>query len=936
MTDNKQFPRLEEKHSEDFYWLNEDSREFLDNGYLLEGVTAEERVREIAERAEEILDEEGFADKFYEYMSRGYYSLASPIWSNFGLDRGLPISCFGSHIEDSIDSILYTQAEVGQMTKLGGGTSGYLGDLRPRGAPITNNGKSNGSYSFTELFDTEINVISQGETRRGQFAGYIDIEHDDLDEWLNIKTEGDPVQDIYYGVIVGDEWFQEMIDGDEEKRAKWAEIIETRINIGVPYIIFRGNMNDGKPQVYKDKDYKINASNLCLTGDQRVVTEQGYKKAEDLYEAGEELTLFDGEKAIGSSKMKLREEDADVYTFTLDNGVEQTVTGYHGMPVYEGRGEYTRTEAQNVEEGDEIVVQKKKGLFGDVNKPEEAFLLGLWQSDGTQDEESYFIDIWENDFDLADEINESIEYVYDKYGFDSYEVANQHGETNTSRERDAPQLRDVDAGHSEDKKKRLQSNKLGELDFEKGSVPEWMYEADEDTIWQYVRGLLIADGTAHMSDSQGNPVQISYADIDQEFLKELQLLFNNLGLSSQIRLLREGGERKLPDGKGGKQLYDTQDCYRLIVGNKPAALEIEENTNFLSRKGVEIEDREYRDNTKKAYEVANIEYAGKEDVYCPTTETDESVFISQGALTFNCTEIALPANPDESFVCCLSSMNALHYDEWKDNDAVETLTYFLDAVMEEFIQKTEGTQFMERAVQFAKRHRAVGIGVLGWHSYLQSNMIPWDSMEAMKANNDVFSTIKDKSYDASEELADKFGEPEVLEGYGRRNTTTMAVAPTKSSSVILGQVSPSVEPLKSNYFVRDGAKLKTTQKNRFLEDLLKQKGEDKREVWDSIMAQDGSVQHLDCLDEHEKDVFKTFAEIPQMSVINQAAQRQEYIDQAQSINISIDPDNVSIKDINQLYIEAWRKGVKSLYYQKSVNAAQKFSRDILECTACES
>ena len=559
-------PALDEvnqQHEEPFYWLNEDSRAFLDDGYLIEGVTAEERVREIAERAEEILDDDGFADKFYDYMSRGFYSLASPVWSNFGLDRGLPISCFGSYMEDNMESILYTQAEVGEMTKLGGGTSGYFGEIRPRGSPITNNGKSNGSYSFTELFDTIINVVSQGETRRGQFAGYIDVEHDDLEEWLNIKTEGDPVQDIYYGVIIGDDWFQAMVDGDEEKRETWAEIIETRINIGVPYIIFRDNMNEGKPQVYKDKGYEINASNLC-------------------------------------------------------------------------------------------------------------------------------------------------------------------------------------------------------------------------------------------------------------------------------------------------------------------------------------------------------------------------------------TEIALPATPDESFVCCLSSMNALHYDEWKDTDAVETLTRFLDAVIEEFIQEAEGTQFMERPVRFAKRHRAIGIGVLGWHSYLQSEMIPFDSMEAMEKNEAIFRTIKERSYEESRRLADEFGEPEVLEGYGRRNATTMSVAPTKSSSVILGQVSPSIEPLKSNYFVRDGAKLKSTQKNRFLEAILKQRGRDEREVWDSIAQNDGSVQHLDCLTDEEKEVFKTFAEIPQMAIINQAAQRQKHIDQAQSLNVSIDPSEVSVKEINRLYIEAWKKGVKSLYYQHSVNAAQKFSRDILECKACES
>jgi Ribonucleotide reductase, alpha subunit len=185
-----------------------------------------------------------------------------------------------------------------------------------------------------------------------------------------------------------------------------------------------------------------------------------------------------------------------------------------------------------------------------------------------------------------------------------------------------------------------------------------------------------------------------------------------------------------------------------------------------------------------------------------------------------CTEISLPANADESFVCCLSSMNALHYEEWKDTDAVETLTYFLDAVMQEFIDKAEGTQFMGRAVQFAKRHRAIGIGVLGWHSYLQSQMMPFNSVDAMRKNNEVFSCIKEKSYAASREMAEKFGEPDILEGYGRRNTTTMSVAPTKSSSIILGQISPSIEPLKSNYFVRDGAKLKSTQKNRFLEQLL--------------------------------------------------------------------------------------------------------------------
>ncbi len=548
--------------SADFGWLNDEARTFLRRGYLLEGTGPEDRVREIAEHAEGLLEMDGFADRFYEYMARGYYSLASPVWANFGLDRGLPISCFGSYIDDSMEAILDTHAEVGMMTKVGGGTSGYFGDVRPRGASITNNGTSNGTYPFAQLFDKIINVVSQGETRRGHFAGYIDIEHPDVEEWLNIQTEGDAIQTMMYGVVVGDDWMEAMIDGDSDKRALWAKVVESRMNLGIPYILFRGNVQDGRPQVYKDKGYDVHASNLC-------------------------------------------------------------------------------------------------------------------------------------------------------------------------------------------------------------------------------------------------------------------------------------------------------------------------------------------------------------------------------------SEVLLPSGPDESFVCCLSSMNALHYDDWKDTDAVETLTQFLDAVMQEFIDGAKGMAHMDRAVRFAERHRAIGIGILGWHSYLQSNRIPFESAEASLTGAEIAKTIKERSYAASAELADRFGEPPVLEGYGRRNATTMAVAPTKSSSFILGQVSPSIEPIKSNYFVQDRAKMKVTYKNPHLKALLQEKGRDTDAVWDEIALRDGSVQHLDFLSDEEKDVFKTFSEISQMAIIDQAAGRQKHIDQSQSLNLAIDPGSTPVKDINRLYVEAWKKGVKSLYYQHGVNAAQSFSRDLLACKACE-
>ncbi|MDQ6575453.1 MAG: ribonucleoside-diphosphate reductase subunit alpha [Haemophilus parahaemolyticus] len=545
----------------DFAWLNKDSRLFLERGYLLEGTTALDRIRYIAEHAERKLGIEGYADKFFHYMARGYFSLSSPIWSNFGLDRGLPISCFGSYIGDSIHEIMETTAEVGMMSKIGGGTSGYFGDIRPRGSSIRNNGKSDGSFNFSKLFDTVIDVISQGTSRKGQFAGYIDIEHGDINEWLDIHTEGNPIQLMYYGVCVGHEWLESMKAGDPYKRQLWAKLLQRKTETGIPYLFFKDNANAGLPDVYKDKNMTVHASNLC-------------------------------------------------------------------------------------------------------------------------------------------------------------------------------------------------------------------------------------------------------------------------------------------------------------------------------------------------------------------------------------TEIMLPSSSDESFVCCLSSMNLLYFDEWKDTDAPEVLTYFLDVVMSEFIEKSNEIPFLHRANKFARRHRALGLGVLGWHSYLQANNIAFDSFQAMQKNNEIFRTLQEKTLKASKELAQRFGEPEILKGYGRRNTTLMSIAPTKSSSFILGSVSPSVEPFKSNYYVKDLAKIKTIYKNPFLEKLLKEKGLDNEEIWESILHNDGSVQHLTQLTDEEKEIFKTFSEISQLSVIQQAAQRQKYIDQGQSINIMVHPATPA-KDLNQLYLTAEELGLKSIYYQYSMSAAQVFNRNLLSCSSCE-
>lgn len=558
-----------------FNWLTNESRAFLNNGYLTEGQVAEERLWEIAQRAQELLgNKEGYAKKLYGYMAEGFISLSSPVWSNFGNSRGFPVSCFSSHMTDTTQGILFSQGEVGMMTKYGGGTSGYFGDLRPRGAAIKDNGKSSGSVHFMELFEKVSDVISQGSTRRGRFAPYLPVEHPDIDEFLKIGTDGHPIHNLTTGVTVTDKWLDEMVAGDKEKRKTWANVLRTRSSIGYPYILFTDNANINRPQVYKDKDMKITGSNLC-------------------------------------------------------------------------------------------------------------------------------------------------------------------------------------------------------------------------------------------------------------------------------------------------------------------------------------------------------------------------------------SEILLPLSEDESFVCVLSSVNLLHYDKWKDTDLIETMVYFLDAVVTEFIEKIEALgqsdsyqdklayTFMSRALKFAKRHRALGLGVLGWHSLLQSKRISIESQEAAKLNHEVFKLLQERSYKASEELAKEFGEPEVLEGYCRRNTTLNAIAPTTSSAFILGQASPSIEPVMSNYYIKNLAKAKVEMKNPHLEKLLEEAGQNTPEVWRSIAENDGSVQHLDFLTEHEKEVFLTFKEINPYTILNLAAVRQQFLDQTQSLNLMID-DRWTAKEINEITLYAAKAGLPTLYYQHAVNAAQSFARSKrMECKACE-
>jgi ribonucleoside-diphosphate reductase alpha chain len=288
-----------------------------------------------------------------------------------------------------------------------------------------------------------------------------------------------------------------------------------------------------------------------------------------------------------------------------------------------------------------------------------------------------------------------------------------------------------------------------------------------------------------------------------------------------------------------------------------------------------------------------------------------------------CSEIFLPTDENHTFVCVLSSLNLARYDEWKDwrggrtgKTLPELAIYFLDAVLEEFIHKAERLTSMGRAVRFAKKSRALGLGSMGLHALYQSRGLPFASAEARALNLEVHELIDRLTLKASQDLAKEYGEPEWCEGQGVRNATRTAIAPTKTNSVICGAVSEGIEPLVANLFVAANAKGTFVRKNPYLQAVLVESGHDTTEVWDSIREHRGSVQHLGFLSDAQKELFKTAREIDQFELLKQAADRQKYICQGQSLNLFVDPE-APAEEIMRLHLAAWKAGLKSLYYLKS-------------------
>ena len=554
---------------------NDVYKKTISGGYLFDGETPREAYQRVAKTVARRLYKPEMADTFFKYIWNGWLCLASPVLSNTGTDRGLPISCFGIDVADSIQDIGQKNLELMLLAKHGGGVGIGINQIRPAGAKITGNGTSDGVVPFCKIYDSTILATNQGSVRRGAASININIEHPDFEDWLEIREPSGDVNrqslNVHQCAVVGDKFMRKIEAGDKEARGKWSKLLQKRKGTGEPYILFKGNTNKNNPPAYRENGLKVHMTNICS-----------------------EITLH----------------------------------------------------------------------------------------------------------------------------------------------------------------------------------------------------------------------------------------------------------------------------------------------------------------------------------------TDES----------------------HSFVCCLSSLNLAKYEEWKDTNLIHDSIWFLDGVMEEFIQRAKGLRGFENAIRSAQKGRALGLGVLGWHTYLQEKGIPFEGLLAQFETRKIFSQIKIESERASRSLAEIYGEPLWCAGTGLRNTHLRAVAPTVSNSKLSGNVSAGIEPWAANVFTDQSANGTFIRKNPTLVKVLEKHNLNTNEIWRKILDDDGSVQGIDALDSitmgHDipvKEVFKTFKEINQLELVNQAGLRQAYIDQSVSLNLAF-PKEATPKWLNTVHFDAWKKGVKTLYYMRTESVlrgdiAQQAMNP--ECAACD-
>lgn len=880
--------------------LTEFGKDTMKDRYLLPGESYQDLFARVASAYS---DDDAHAQRLYDYISKLWFMPATPVLSNGGTTRGMPISCYLNSIDDSLESIANTWNENIWLASRGGGIGTYLGAIRSIGENVGINGKTSGIVPFIKVMDSLTLAIAQGSLRRGSAAAYIDIHHPEIEEFLEIrKPTGDfnrKSLNIHHGVMVTDEFMEAVRNGLEfnlrspkdnsirgtvDARSLFQKLVETRLATGEPYIVFSDTVNRAMPEFQKKAGLKVTTSNLCVAPETRILTRQGYKVISDV--AGTQQEVWNG-KQWSWAQVEKTGENQKLVSVHLSNGVVLQVTEYHKWKLQVGYGNWESNsklvETHELKAGDKLVKPNFSVVEAGVDcDPAFAYRSGFFTADGTQESDGshpriYLYGEKQDLLPIFEDMNPRRISVFENNGkrhaiyFDGNDLAPKY------------------------------------------TVP---LNTSVNTRLNWLAGWLDGDGTVARN---GETETIQACSINLTFLQDVRLMLTTLGVDAKISHMRDAGYYSIPDGRGGQAEYLCSDVYRLVItaGDTQRLINLGFNPYRLK-----ITPRQtQRDAHQFVTVVAVVDEGRVDDTYC-FNEPLEHLGVFEGVLTGNCSEITLPTGRDHlgndrTAVCCLSSLNLETWTQWNKNEEfIEDVMRFLDNVLQDYIDRAE--ESMVKARYSALRERSVGLGVMGFHTFLQERGIPFESAMAKSWNMKFFKHIKEQSDAASVKLAHERGAcPDAADhDVMQRFACKTAIAPTASISIICGGASACIEPIPANVYTHKTLLGSVSVKNKNLEKVLDKYGKNTDSVWNSILENDGSVLHLDFLTESEKSCFKTSFEIDQRWLLEFAGDRASMIDQAQSLNLYI-PADVDSWDLLMLHFQAWEKGIKSLYYLRS-------------------
>jgi ribonucleotide reductase alpha subunit len=918
-------------------WMTEESLKTLQRQHLLEGETPNQmyirivetlgrRLKYMLEDSNKYSDEQialqlnSITTKWLKYLTDGWLCPSTPILSNTGTKRGFPISCFVSRVPDSIDGIYDKVHEMALLTKMGGGVGITFDKVRGRGETISGGGFTEGIIPFIKVYDAAVVATSQSSIRRGAISINLPIRHKDIKEFLKIRL---PIGDVNrqslnvnHCVTIDDFFYESLLSGDELSRNIWAELLSSRMKTGQPYIFNYHNVNNNRPDDFKKRNLKIDGTNLCcLAGDTEIITKDGIFKIKDL--VGKTVTIFDGENWVECNNFTNYGQD-EIYRITLKNGSTIDCNSGHRHFIAKNynairKNRYYEKQTTDLSIGEYL---QTADYFYNGNIHEYgAYLKGFLLGDGTKHNKSVYLNVHSTKYMCCDQLIKSAKEISQRNDIKTNTIT----EISFSDEKNNKHYDGV-FGKSEFKQMRglnsLSTDIMYYVTEYRYNFPLNAFNWDYESKLKFLSGIFDSDGTYNKTGG------LAISNVNYNFILNLQKFVKTIGCDSNIDMLFSKYEnrkiiyRLTINSIDSFDLFEKLCCQRLKL---PSNIRPNRKTTGWRK-------------------IINIEKLNATDeVFCPTIPTTGKFLLANGVLTGN-SEILLPHDPTHTVVCDLASVNLAKWDEWKDDiEFIELSLAFLDVNLQEFIVNAKSAIGFEHAVRFAEKSRALGLGVLGWHTLLQTKSIPFNSISARGLINKIGSKFHSEGQLYNKKMGLILGNPEWCDE--NRNSTLFAVAPTTTNSLVSGGVSQGIEPIICNSWVQKSAKGTFVRKNKQFQKLIEDKYPEHNtdEFWDSIMTKyKGSIQHVSFLTEHEKEVFLTSYEINQLELVKNAAVWQKYIDQGISLNLFF-PADVDPKWLNKVHLTAWEEGVKTLYYVRteSILSREMGSSTFSDCLYCQ-